>query len=184
MPPLKLWQHEVSLLAFSREIATLARRSASARRHVVPHPALLIKVAGCGTPRNDNMNEKQLFNKIMLRIKTEQRKVILKRKIGIFAFILVISLTGLVPAFSMAWTGFADSGFVQLFSLAFSDTKIVMTYWQNFIFSLLESLPITGLMIAGISLLALLGSLKFLYKNINDDEILRPSLRSGLRMTT
>lgn len=112
------------------------------------------------------MNEKRLFNQIMLRIKTEQRKAILKRKIAIFSSVLVVSFAGLIPAFGMAWTGLADSGFIQLFSLVFSDTKIVMTYWQNFVFSLLESLPITGLMIIGISLLALLGAFKFLYKNI------------------
>jgi len=112
------------------------------------------------------MNEKRLFNQIMFRIKAEQRKAVLKRKIGIFAFVLAVSFVGFVPAFSMAWTGIANSGFIQLFSLAFSDTKIVMTYWQNFILSLLESLPIIGLLITGISLLVLLGSLKFLYKNI------------------
>lgn len=112
------------------------------------------------------MDEKRLFNQIMLRIKTEQRKAVLKRKIGIFAFVLVVSFAGLIPAFGMAWTGLADSGFAQLFSLAFSDTKIVMIYWQNYVLSLLEFLPITSLMTVGISLVALLGSLKFLYKNI------------------
>ncbi|PIU75295.1 MAG: hypothetical protein COS76_01545 [Candidatus Portnoybacteria bacterium CG06_land_8_20_14_3_00_39_12] len=112
------------------------------------------------------MDEKRLFNEIMLRIKTEQRKAIVRRKIAIFSFVLVVSLSGFIPALGMAWTDLADSGFVQLFSLAFSDTKIMMTYWQNYLLSLLESLPITGLMVVGISLLALLGSLKFLYKNI------------------
>jgi len=73
------------------------------------------------------MDEKRLFNEIMLRIKTEQRKAIVRRKIAIFSFVLVVSLSGFIPALGMAWTDLADSGFVQLFSLAFSDTKIMMT---------------------------------------------------------
>ncbi len=112
------------------------------------------------------MDENSLFEKIMLRIKAEQKRMALKRKIAGFSFVLAVSFLGLIPAIKMAYSGFAESGFVPLFSLAFSDTSIVMVYWQNFALSLLESLPITGLMAIGVSLFALLGSLKFLSKNI------------------
>ncbi len=107
-----------------------------------------------------------LFEKIMLRIRAERKRMVLKRKIAGFSFVLAVSFLGLIPATKMVYSGFAESGFVQLFSLAFSDTSIVMAYWRNFALSLLESLPITGLMAIGISLFVILGSLKFLSKNI------------------
>jgi len=112
------------------------------------------------------MDEQTLFEKIMLRIRAERKRMVLKRKIAIFSFILVVSFIGLIPSIKMAYSGFVESGFVQLFLLAFSDTSIVMVYWQNFTLSLLESLPITGLMAFGISLFFLLGSFRFLSKNI------------------
>jgi len=112
------------------------------------------------------MDEKNLFEKIMLRIRAERKKMALKRKIIGFSFVLAVSFFGLIPAVKMAYSGFVGSGFVQLFSLVFSDTSTVISFWQNFVLSLLESLPTTGLMAAGIALFFLLGSLKFLSKNI------------------
>ncbi|MDD4990128.1 MAG: hypothetical protein PHW31_02350 [Candidatus Pacebacteria bacterium] len=102
----------------------------------------------------------------MLRIKTEQKRMVLKQKIVGFSLVLTVSFLGLIPAIKMAYSGFVESGFVQIFSLAFSDTSIIMIYWQNFVLSLLESLPITGLLATGFSLFVILGSLKFLSKNI------------------
>jgi len=112
------------------------------------------------------MDEQTLFEKIMRRIKAERKRMVLRRKIAGFSFVLAISFLGLVPAIKMAYAGFVGSGFVQLFSLAFSDTAIIMASWQNFILSLLELLPITGLLAIGVALLAALGSLKFLSKNL------------------
>ncbi len=112
------------------------------------------------------MDEQNLFEKIMLRIRAEQKRMVLKRKTAGFSFALAVSFLGLIPAIKMAYSGFVGSGFVQLFSLVFSDTSIVMAYWQNVVLSLLESLPITGLMAIGVSLFVILGSLKFLSKNI------------------
>lgn len=106
------------------------------------------------------MDEKVLFEKIMARIETERKKISLKRKTIGFSLVLAVSLAGLIPSIKMAYTGFVDSGFYQLFSLAFSDTSIIMAYWQNFVLSLLESLPLTGILATGISLFVVLGSLK------------------------
>ncbi|MDD5750397.1 MAG: hypothetical protein PHU56_01970 [Candidatus Pacebacteria bacterium] len=112
------------------------------------------------------MDEQALFAKIMLRIAAERRKMLLRRKIVGFSLILTVSSAGLIPAVKMAYAGFAGSGFVQLFSLIFSDTAVVMSLWKNFLLSLLETMPITGLVVAGASLLLVLGSLKFLSKSL------------------
>lgn len=112
------------------------------------------------------MDENILFEKIMLRIEGEKKMMAVRRKIAIFSVVLACSLLGLVPATKAVVSGFANSGFVQLFSLVFSDTEIVMGLWQNFALSLLETLPVNGILIAGFLTFAFLGSLRFLSKNI------------------
>jgi len=111
------------------------------------------------------MDEIALFQKIMLRIRAERKRMVLRRKITGFSIALAVSFLGLVPAIKMVYAGFAGSGFVQLFSLAFSDTAIILASWQNFVLSLLELLPITGLLAIGVALFTVLVSLKFLSNN-------------------
>ena len=112
------------------------------------------------------MDEKILFEKIILRIGVEKNKIAIKRKIVVFSIMLAISFVWLFPAIKMAYSGFINSGFTQLFSLIFSDTSVVMSLWQNFALSLLETLPINGILITGVLAFLFFGSLRFLFKNI------------------
>lgn len=114
------------------------------------------------------MDEKILFEKIMLRIRTEQKRMALKRKIAGFSVILAISFAGLIPAVKAIHSGFVNSGFTQIFSLMFSDTAIVIGSWQNFALSLLETLPINGILITGIFALVFFSSLRFLSNNLKN----------------
>lgn len=116
------------------------------------------------------MDEKILFEKIMLRIGVEKKAISIKRKIVIFSVMLAVSFAGLIPAVKAAYSGFATSGFTQLFSLIFSDTTIVMSYWQNFALSLLETLPINGIMLSFVLSIMFFGSLKFLSNNLEKYE--------------
>lgn len=112
------------------------------------------------------MNEQNLFEKIMLRIALEKNKIAIKRKIAIFSVMLAVSFAGFIPAVKMAYSGFADSGFTQLFSLIFSDTTAVMSLWQNFSLSLLETLPINGILAIGFLGVIFFSSLRFLSKQL------------------
>ena len=109
------------------------------------------------------MNEQVLFEKIMLRIGIEQKAISIKRKVVIFSVMLAVSFAGLIPAVKVAYSGFTTSGFTQLFSLIFSDTAAVMGFWQNFALSLLETLPINGILLAGVLSVIFFGSLKQLF---------------------
>lgn len=110
-----------------------------------------------------------LFEKIMHRIKKERQSLIFKRRVMILS-ISIIGIIGavaaFVPAFKMAQTEFNESGFLYFLSLIFSDFETVAAYWQNFIMSLLETLPVMGLAILLLTILVFLGSLKFLAKNV------------------
>lgn len=116
------------------------------------------------------MDEKILFEKIMLRIWAERNKIAIKRKIVIFSVILAVSFAGLFPVVKATYSGFVNSGFTQLFSLIFSDTSVVIGLWQNFVLSLLETLPINGILITGVLVVIFFGSLRFLSNNIKNYE--------------
>lgn len=109
----------------------------------------------------------RLFGAILQRFQKEQRLSVIKRSL-LFFFIFIGSAAAMVPAFQTTRAGLVESGFVQFFSLFFSDFKIVITDWQNFVFALLESLPAVSLAVFFITLLVFLESLKFLIKNIKE----------------
>lgn len=109
---------------------------------------------------------KGLFNKIMARIQEERRLLTIKRQLAIFSLGVAGSAIAFIPAFKMLQTGLYESGFLQFFSLIFSDFGTVISYWQNFVMSLLETLPIINLAILLTIIFVFMGSLKFLVKDI------------------
>ena len=109
---------------------------------------------------------KGLFNKIMARIQEERRLLTIKRRLMIFSLGAVGSAIAFIPALKMVQTGLYESGFMQFFSLIFSDFGTVVSYWQNFVMSLLETFPIIDLAIFLTVILIFLESLKFLVKDI------------------
>lgn len=118
-------------------------------------------------PKNYRLAEAPdgLLEKVLGQLQKEQKIMALKRRRIIFSFGAVISALSLIPAYLTLQASLAESGFFQFFSLIFSDSEIVLAYWQNFILSLLETLPITNLIIF-LALTALfLESLKLLAKN-------------------
>lgn len=107
-----------------------------------------------------------LLEKILCRIQKE-RNASVRRRIFIFAASALCSIVALVPTFQMVRTDLINSGFIQFFSLLFSDFKTVTAYWQSFAMSLLETLPIMSLIILTSVTLIFLESIKLLVKNIN-----------------
>jgi len=106
-----------------------------------------------------------LFSQVIGRLKREERLLHLKRRATILALGAIISALALIPAGQMVWAGFSESGFFQFFSLLFSDAGIVLTYWQSFGLSLLETLPAMSLIILLTVILAFVESLKSLIKD-------------------
>lgn len=107
-----------------------------------------------------------LFEKIMRRIDAEQKLFSARRRIFIFSIGLVGSVIALVPTFQMARTALVESGFTQFFSLIFSDSGVIASYWRNFALTLLEVLPAGVIALFLVSVFVFLGSLKFLARDI------------------
>jgi len=106
----------------------------------------------------------------MLRIADEKRAMATSRRVAVFSLALILSFVGLIPALKAVYFGFVNSGFIQIFSLIFSDTAIVMSLWQNFTLSLLETLPINGILAVGVLMAVFSLSLKFLSNNLKNYE--------------
>jgi len=108
-----------------------------------------------------------LFGIILQRFQKEQCLSFIKRAV-LFFLVFIGSVAAIVPGFQTTRAGLVESGFMQFFSLIFSDFKIVITDWQNFSFALLESLPAVSMAIFFSTLLVFLESLRFLVKNIKE----------------
>jgi len=107
----------------------------------------------------------RLLEKILKRIHKEERLLILRRII-IFSITLCLSSVGFVPSLRILLSDFNRSGFLNFFSLIFSDFSSVAVYWQSFAMILLETLPAVSLALFLAILLTFLESIKLLFKNI------------------
>lgn len=107
-----------------------------------------------------------LLEKVLNQIQKEAKILELKRRVFIFSLSTLFSAIAFVPIFQMMQKEFAQSGFLQFFSLLFSDFEIITVNWQNFIFSLLETLPLTSLITFLFIILVFLESLKLLTKDL------------------
>jgi len=108
---------------------------------------------------------KGLLERILKRIHKEERFLVL-RKVIIFSVMLIGSLVGFVPSLKMLLSDFGSSGFVNFFSLIFSDFSVITTYWRSFAMILLETLPALSLALFLAVLLIILQSMKSLIKNL------------------
>lgn len=79
---------------------------------------------------------------------------------GIFSIVAIVM-------FGYAAREFAQSEFLQYFSLIFSDGGAVFLAWKEFVLSLAESMPIVGITAAFLATVISLGFIKSAVKNIN-----------------
>lgn len=108
---------------------------------------------------------KDLLKKIMKRIRREEQIFIIKRIVA-FSTTLMASIIALFPVSKMLLSDFSNSGFLRFFSLMFSDSSVVASYWQSFVLILLETLPVASVALFLAVLLVFLQSVKSLSKNI------------------
>ena len=107
-----------------------------------------------------------LFDQIMSRIHEEQKIIMVKRRFAIFFVGLIGSIAAFMPAFKMMQTGFNESGFINFFSLLFTDIGMVMTYWRSFAMTLLGTLPLMSMATFLVIVFVFLESLKFLTQDM------------------
>jgi hypothetical protein len=106
-----------------------------------------------------------LFDRIILAIKREQELQRTKRLLFGFLFLLVVSFIATPISWKILVSQVENSGILYFISTAVSDFGTFLTLWQDFGLAILESLPITEIIIFSISLGICLFTLRlFLYR--------------------
>lgn len=106
-----------------------------------------------------------LSGKIMGRIAREERKIAARR--FVFGGISTVGSFGImILSAQYALTALSQSGFVQYFSLMFSDAGVIFSLWKEFLLLLAESAPVFELAIVLSAFFVLLLSVKSVIKNM------------------
>lgn len=87
-------------------------------------------------------------------------------KLWAFSFAGILSLIGIVPAFKMLFTDFAQSGFYEYFSLLFSNGGAISSYWKELSLSLVQALPLTSILLSLTLVFFFFLSVRFAMKQI------------------
>ena len=104
---------------------------------------------------------KRLFWVIIERLKLEKNLKIFKEKFSIFLAALIISIILVATAIFIFNSELAGSESGSLFSLLFSDTGIVLSYYKNFVLAILESMPVTSIIFSLAAIVLVMISLRF-----------------------
>jgi hypothetical protein len=107
-----------------------------------------------------------LLDKVILRVSLERQPRTTKARIVVFGALSLFSLAAFVPAWSELQSELSQSGFLHFASLLFSDLHAVAVYWREFMFSLLESLPVLGVVAVLGAAFVLISSLKLLIHDV------------------
>lgn len=107
-----------------------------------------------------------LFLRLMNRLEKEKQLRSIRRRLVLLAPILASAFIILVFMSQSVCASFYQTGFYQFSSLVFSDFSLVVVYWQNFALSLLETLPVTGLIAFLTVLLVFLSAFRLFVRDI------------------
>lgn len=106
-----------------------------------------------------------LFDKIILAIKREQELRQTKRLLFSFLFLLVVSFITTPLSLTMFLNQVENSGFSHFISAAVSDFGTFLLMWQDFSLAIIESLPITAIVVFTMSIGMAIFTLRlFLYR--------------------
>lgn len=118
----------------------------------------------------------ELLNKVFSRLKHEQKRARIK-KIAFFSVGILSSVFIFVPMLISTIAEVQESGFAYIVSLVFSDFQAVITVWDDFLLSVLETLPIIHIAILFASIYLFLGSIKYFAKNIYSERIILQTVK-------
>jgi ABC-type spermidine/putrescine transport system permease subunit I len=107
-----------------------------------------------------------LLARIMEKIRQEKNIMAVKRRLVVFFFGFLASAAAMIPVFNLVQTEISQSGFLQFFSLVFSDFGAVIVYWRTFAMSLLETIPAVSVAMFLAVIFVFLASFKLLVKNM------------------
>jgi len=95
-----------------------------------------------------------LYDRVVNRINYEEKTAVLKRRLILRSFALILSFFAFFPLALRLFYDVANSGLRQYFYLLFSDFGLVVANLGDYILTLAESTPMLSLSFASATLLA------------------------------
>ena len=105
-----------------------------------------------------------LLDKVMFGIRTERARLMAIRRLIVSSSLCLVAAIALIPVWNAFYAAFRGSDFSQFAKLLFVDFQAVLTNWQDYSLSLLESFPIANAAALLFAVALLLASLKFIFK--------------------
>jgi hypothetical protein len=127
----------------------------------------LIKIFQKAKYESDANSADKIWRAIVMRDERTARV-----KLWAFSLAGIISFAGLVPAFKILSSDFAQSGFYDYFSLLFGSNGSIISYWKELAFSLLESLPAISIILTLSLVFICFLSLRYLMKQVGRHQLI------------
>lgn len=105
-----------------------------------------------------------LYHSVLMRVDAVRLRA-MRIKFAVFSLLGFTAGISLIPLTSSAIAQAIESGFIDYASLVMTDGAVVLSYWQEFGITLIESLPILAITLILIALFTLLESVRFATKN-------------------
>lgn len=114
----------------------------------------------------------QVWNKIVAR---DHKAAMFK--LYVFSFAGICSFLALIPASKLLLNDFSKSGFYEYFSLALSNSGSINSYWREFMFTILESLPLQSIVLSLSLIFFFFLSIKYIAKQFTRNRTMLGSSR-------
>jgi hypothetical protein len=124
-----------------------------------------VQIAAVLTQASAEENDCALAHGVLARIAKTEKTARLKRSF-VFGGAFLASIAGLIFSLLSFKTGIAQTGFSQYATLIFTDTMVVLQDWQNYAYTILESLPVFAILEVAFSSWFALLFLKFLVESL------------------
>jgi ABC-type sulfate transport system permease component len=105
-----------------------------------------------------------LRNSIIHKIETEERKAVMYN----LALSFVVSISITIISFINVMKDASQSGLSEYLSLLFSDGVLIASYWQTYVMSVVESLPIIQISIVVASWCLCIWSINMIFTNFKN----------------
>ena len=115
-----------------------------------------------------NKPSSDLYDKVLNRIAQEKNILIIKKRLIISSITFSISFVCFISSIFAFISAASASGFSEFFALIFSDFGTILSYWQNFALSLLETAPIINFILFLVVSIFTIFLSRFLTKDIKN----------------
>ena len=95
-----------------------------------------------------------------------QEKRAARIKLTLFSITSIVAFVGAFPVFKNLATQFAQSGFYEYASLAFSNASVLASSWKELAYSIAETLPVSNMLLSCVVVFVFFLSARYALKQV------------------